>query len=139
MTERFFTRFVRPRAIFVNSWYLTSFCIPLFLQIRFHSKHPLRNTNSISQLEKRGLSCAMSFFGKRGLSLNLKTKPEMNLYKFKIIYSGGITSFHLKSNINYNVFLIVFNFGWCSYGFRICQLRVFSLPVHRYHLSLSSI
>ncbi len=37
-------------------------------------------------------------------SLNLKTKPEINLYiKLKIIYSGGITSFHFKLNINYNV------------------------------------
>ena len=42
--------------------------------------------------------------------LNLKTKSETNLYiKLKIIYSGGITSFHLKLNINYNVlFYIIF-------------------------------
>ena len=33
MTECFFTHFLRSRVISVHSWYLTSFCILLFLRI----------------------------------------------------------------------------------------------------------
>ena len=39
-------------------------------------------------------------FEGEGITPNLKTKPETNLYiKLKIIYSGGITSFPDKLNI----------------------------------------